>query len=167
MFDREKFAKYMEICERAEQMGICRGDRTTALMDVQSADLAFELRLDEWLAAEKFDFAHDFLGIQSNIVRDCFPSKDFGLFVPRFSGYAVHIQQQTTFAERYDLVIASGKYDEKKDKVEALAQLIYANDRSRDKEDCLVQALEEYENMTGAYWDPTHEEYAEALASII
>lgn len=72
-----------------------------------------------------------------------------------------------TFADRYDIVIASGKYDEKRDKVVALAQLIYANDRSRDKEDCLVQALEEYEDMTGAYWDPTHEEYSEALASII
>lgn len=74
---------------------------------------------------------------------------------------------KTTFSDRYELVIASGKYDEKKDKVEALAQLIYANDHSRDKEDCLVQALEEYEDMTGVYWDPTHEEYAEALASII
>lgn len=76
-------------------------------------------------------------------------------------------QRKTTFADRYNEVIASGKYDEKRDKVVALAQLIYANDRSRDKEDCLVQALEEYEDMTGAYWDPTHEEYGEALASII
>lgn len=76
-------------------------------------------------------------------------------------------QRKTTFADRYNEVIASGKYDEKRDKVVALAQLIYGNDRGQDKEDCLVQALEEYEDMTGAYWDPTHEEYAEALASII
>lgn len=87
MSSMEKFDKYVEICKRAEQMGICRGDRTTALMDVESADVAFCLRLDEWLAAEPFDFAHDFCGIQSNIVRDRFPSVDFGLFVPRFSGY--------------------------------------------------------------------------------
>lgn len=73
----------------------------------------------------------------------------------------------TTFSDRYNIVIASGGYDGKRDKVVALAQLIYANDRGKDKEDCLVQALEEYESMTGAYWDPTHEEYAEALASIV
>lgn len=74
---------------------------------------------------------------------------------------------KTKFSDRYDIVIASGNYRTKMSKVVALAQLIYANDRSKDKEDCLVQALEEYEDMTGSYWDPTHEEYADALASII
>ena len=73
----------------------------------------------------------------------------------------------TTFSDRFDKVIQSGEHEGKKAKVEALAQLIYANDRSRNKEDCLVQALEEYETMTGAYWDPTHDEYADALDSII
>lgn len=83
----EKLDKYVEICKRAERMGICRGDRTTALMDVESADIAFCIRLDEWLTADDFNFAHDFCGIQRNIARDKFPSTDFGLFVPRFSGY--------------------------------------------------------------------------------
>ena len=73
----------------------------------------------------------------------------------------------TTYRERFDKVIMSGNYEGKKAKIEALAQLIFTNDRSQNKEDCLVQALEEYELMTGSYWDPTHDEYAEALASII
>ena len=73
----------------------------------------------------------------------------------------------TTYKDRFYKVAESGKYEGKKAKVEALAQLIYANDRSRDKEDCLVQALEEYELMTGSYWDPTHAEYNAVLASII
>lgn len=76
-------------------------------------------------------------------------------------------EETTTFGDRFDKVIQSGEYPGKKAKVEALAQLIYANDRSRDKESCLAQALDEYELMTGSYWDPTHDEYAEALASII
>lgn len=50
---------------------------------------------------------------------------------------------QTKFSDRYDIVIASGKYGTKRDKVVALARLIYANDRTKDKDDCLVQALEE------------------------
>lgn len=33
-----------------------------------------------------FDFAHDFIGIQKNIVREHFPAVDFGNFVPRFAG---------------------------------------------------------------------------------
>lgn len=74
-----------------------------------------------------------------------------------------------TYRMRYDTVFESDKYRyaSKKKKVEALAQMIYANDRSRNKEDCLVQALEEYELMSGSYWDPTHDEYDDALASIV
>lgn len=74
-----------------------------------------------------------------------------------------------TFRERFDTVFGSGVFrlESKKNKVERLAQLIYANDRNKDKEDCLVQALEEYELMTGGYYDPTREEYEDILASIV
>ena len=37
-------------------------------MDIDSADRKFNLRLDDFLKANDFDFAHDFIGIQKNIV---------------------------------------------------------------------------------------------------
>ena len=75
----------------------------------------------------------------------------------------------TTYRERFDRVFQSGEYSGagKKTKTEALAQLIYANDRSQDKADCLVQALEEYELMTGGYYDPTADEWDDIVSSII
>ena len=84
--NKERYAMYMKICERAEREGISRSDRVGALMDIESADLKFNLRMDEWLKADKFNFAHDFCGIQNTIVRSDFPATDFGLFVPRFAG---------------------------------------------------------------------------------
>lgn len=78
--------KYVEICKRAEKMGIEQGDRMDAIMDIESADKKFNLRLDEWIVADDFNFAHDFCGIQNNVRRDSFPATDFGLFVPRYAG---------------------------------------------------------------------------------
>ena len=77
--------------------------------------------------------------------------------------------RKTLFKDRYFEIFESreNRFSSRKDKVERLAQLIYANDRTRNKEDCLVQALEEFELMSGSYWDPTHDEYDEVLASII
>lgn len=83
---KERYRKYVEICERAVKEGINKGDRMSSMMDIESADTKFGLRLDEWLKADEFNFAHDYCGIQNNIVRDDFPATDFGLFVPRFAG---------------------------------------------------------------------------------
>lgn len=83
---KERYLKYVEACERAEKLGIRGGDRMSALMDIESADKQFDLRLDDWLQADDFNFAHDFCGIQNNIVRGVFPATDFGFFVPRFAG---------------------------------------------------------------------------------
>ena len=77
--------KYVQIAERAENEGLYSGERINLLMDIESADKKFELRLDEWLKADSFNFSHDLCGIMNNIVRDNFPATDFGLFVPRFS----------------------------------------------------------------------------------
>lgn len=82
---QNRFLKYVEICERAEKLGICNRDRMESLMDIESADRKFHLRLEEWLKADDFNFTHDFNGIQNNIVRDSFPATDFNLFVPRFA----------------------------------------------------------------------------------
>lgn len=82
---KERYLKYVKIAERAENEGLYSGERINLLMDIESADEKFDLRLDDWLTANKFNFAHDLFGIIDNIVRDTFPAKDFGYFVPRFA----------------------------------------------------------------------------------
>lgn len=85
---KERYSKYADIMARATVMGYMKeADRCSTMMDIESADRKFNLRLDDWLKAADFDFAHDFLGIRNNINRGCgFPATDFGLFVPRFAG---------------------------------------------------------------------------------
>lgn len=83
MKDKERFMMYVKIAERAEDMEIYHGERFSLLMDIENADKAFNLRLEEWLKADNFNFAHDIVGIVNNIDRRN-PS-DFGLFVPRFA----------------------------------------------------------------------------------
>ena len=82
---KERYIKYVEITKRAESEGLYNGERINLLMDIESADKKFKLRLDDWLNADEFNFAHDLYGIMNNIVRDSFPATDFGFFVPRFS----------------------------------------------------------------------------------
>lgn len=83
--NKERYLKYVAITERAENDGLYDGERISLLMDIESADKKFNLRLDEWLNADKFNFAHDLIGIRNNIIRDTFPATDFGFFVPRFA----------------------------------------------------------------------------------
>jgi hypothetical protein len=82
----KRYEKYIEIAERAEKEGLYHGDRIHLLMDIESADVKFNLKLNDWLNADKFNFAHDIYGIMNNIVRDEFPATNFGLFIPRFAG---------------------------------------------------------------------------------
>ena len=81
----ERKMKYIDIAERAEKEGLFNGERIDLIMDIESADKKFDLRLDDWLNADEFNFAHDLYGIMDNIVRDTFPATEFGLFVPRFA----------------------------------------------------------------------------------
>lgn len=85
MTDRDKFGFYAKICERAEKNGY-DGERISLMMDIESADKKFNIRLEELLNADDFNFCHDINGIVNNIVRDTFPANNFGLFVPRFAG---------------------------------------------------------------------------------
>ena len=85
MKDKERFLMYVKICERAEKMGIYHGERHTLLMDIESADNAFNMRLEDWLKADNFNFAHDIVGIVNNIDRSNFPG-EFSRFLPRFAG---------------------------------------------------------------------------------
>ena len=77
--------KYVAICERAErEYPELKKDRFSNMMDIESADMQFNLRLDDWLAADDVNFYHDFFGIIRESDRSTFPAT-FGLFVPRFS----------------------------------------------------------------------------------
>lgn len=83
--NKERNSKYIAIIQRAQNEGLYDGEMLSLLMDIESADLKFNLRLDDWLTADKFNFAHDLFGIMDHIVRDSFPATDFGFFVPRFA----------------------------------------------------------------------------------
>jgi hypothetical protein len=84
MKTKEKFMTYVKIAQRAEGMGIYMGERFTLLMDIENADKVFNLRLEDWLNADDFNFAHDIIGITNNINRN--NPTDFNLFVPRYAG---------------------------------------------------------------------------------
>ena len=84
MKTKERFMMYVKIAERAEQMGIYNGERMTLLIDIESADNAFNLRLEDWLNADNFNFAHDIVGIVNNIDRSKFPA-EIHRFLPRFA----------------------------------------------------------------------------------
>lgn len=86
--DRERHSKYVEIMLRATVLGLMQeSEAIDRMMDIESADRKFNLRLDDWLAADNFNFWHDFTGIVTYINRDNgFPATDFGFFVPRFAG---------------------------------------------------------------------------------
>lgn len=86
MKNKERFMMYVEIAKRMEEMGLYNGERMTLLMDLESADNQFNLRLEDLLKADDFNFTHDVVGIMNNINRTEFPATDFGLFVPRYSG---------------------------------------------------------------------------------
>lgn len=84
MKDKERFLMYVKIAERAEEMGIYHGERHTLLMDIETADTIFNMRLEDWLNADNFNFAHDIVGIVNNIDRSNFPGT-ITRFLPRFA----------------------------------------------------------------------------------
>lgn len=82
----DRMNKYMQIIERAKSLATIDMDLHSVIMDIESADLHFNLRLDDWLNADNENFMHDFVGIVTNIQRTNFPATDFNLFVPRYAG---------------------------------------------------------------------------------
>lgn len=83
MKTKDRFMIYVKIAQRAENMGIYTGERFTLLMDIENADKAFNLRLEELLNADNVNFAHDIVGIVNHIDRS--NPTDFNLFVPRYA----------------------------------------------------------------------------------
>lgn len=73
----------VEIAKRAEEKGLLMFDRMSLIMDIQNAHEQFNLRLNEWLKADDFDFSHDIVEIQQNINRET--KKVENCFLPRYS----------------------------------------------------------------------------------
>ena len=90
MTPKERFQKEIQICERAEHLGITVGKRISYLLDVGYAIDAFHMDVDGWLEANNEEFAHDFIGICKHIDRESISEghkaepRCFGEFVPRF-----------------------------------------------------------------------------------
>lgn len=86
--NKEDFMKQAKICERAEKMfpKLKKTARINYLMDLESATQVFNLRLDDFLAADDENFAHDFLGIINNSNRETYPCTFENHFLPRFAG---------------------------------------------------------------------------------
>ena len=57
---KERYKKYAAIIQRAKEEGLHVNDKLSVLMDIESADRKFNIRLDEWLQADLFNFTHDF-----------------------------------------------------------------------------------------------------------
>ena len=76
--------RILAIANRAVKEGLNFHDRLSLIMDLELAHEKFNLRLDELLNADKFNFAHDIRGIQQHIDRR---NKEFvDCFVPRYAG---------------------------------------------------------------------------------
>jgi hypothetical protein len=83
MSKRETTLKIVEIAKRAESRNLLAFDRMSLIMDLQVAHDEFDLRLDELLDADNFNFAHDIVGIQNHINRETKTMENH--FVPRFA----------------------------------------------------------------------------------
>lgn len=80
-----------KIVDRAQSMGLYEDNRITAYLDVQNATRHFNMRLEDWLEADDFNFVHDIVGIYKAINREVYPV-DFSndsWFLPRFAGKEV------------------------------------------------------------------------------
>lgn len=90
MLNKEQMALTMEILDRAEKLGLMQSDKITAFIDLEKATEHFNLRLEDMLKADDFNFAHDFVHIQNDINRRT--GKFSGMFLPRFTGGKQDVQ---------------------------------------------------------------------------
>jgi hypothetical protein len=80
---KEKFSMFAKIAKRAEEMDLLMFDRLSLIMDLECTDDHFNLKLNELLYSDNFNFAHDISGIQNNLNRQTKEMEN--CFVPRFS----------------------------------------------------------------------------------
>ena len=91
MTEKEKFLMEVQICDRAEKLGLVSPDkRLASMIDIGYAADVFQMDIEAWLNAGDSEFQHEFLGIGMNIDRENINATHkadescFGDFVPRF-----------------------------------------------------------------------------------
>ena len=71
MTEKEKFLMVVQICDRAEKLGLISPDkRLASMIDIGYAADVFQMDIEAWLNAGDSEFQHDFLGIGMNIDRE-------------------------------------------------------------------------------------------------
>ncbi|MBD8046776.1 MULTISPECIES: DUF6874 family protein [Clostridium] len=83
MSKNENLKVIAKIVERAENKGLLMFDRLSLMMDLEFTVKEFDLRLEDLLNADDFNFSHDICGIQNNINRAEKKMENF--FIPRFA----------------------------------------------------------------------------------
>lgn len=83
MTNKENLLLIAKIVERADEKGLLLFDRLSLIMDLECTMKQYDLRLDDLLNADDFNFSHDICGIQNNLNRET--KKMENLFVPRFA----------------------------------------------------------------------------------
>lgn len=74
----------IKIVERADKMNLLAFDRLSLTMDLDCVNELFNLRLQQLLDTDNFNFSHDIVGIQNNLNRQTRQMEN--CFVPRFAG---------------------------------------------------------------------------------
>lgn len=81
---REDYELCDKIVKRAMKMGLYEDNQMTAHLDVTNAAKYWNMRLEDWLNADDYDFVHDIVGIYDNIIRE-YPVQFTNYFMPRFA----------------------------------------------------------------------------------
>lgn len=79
----ERMRSIMEIVKRASKLNLLMFDTISLFMDLEVADDLFNLRLEDLIKSDDFNFSHDIVGIQNNINRQTKQIEN--CFVPRFA----------------------------------------------------------------------------------
>jgi len=81
--EAQDFLIILDIVERASKKGYLMFDGLSLSMDLEFTHNLFNLRLQELLQADDFNFAHDIIGIQNNLNRQKRQMEN--CFVPRYA----------------------------------------------------------------------------------
>lgn len=83
--EAQDFLIILDIVERASKKGYLMFDSLSLSMDLEFTHKQFNLRLQELLKADDFNFAHDIIGIQNNLNRQTKQMENY--FVPRYASF--------------------------------------------------------------------------------
>lgn len=80
---KEQLNIIVKITEKAKERGLLMFDKMSLIMDMECATKEFDLKLNDLLQADDFNFAHDISGIQNNLNRKTKKFENY--FIPRFA----------------------------------------------------------------------------------